>query len=86
MADGPTRAGPRCGRCSACLTVEMTKRLVLAETRLTGPGVNDATVTMWNKVLADNPCNGDPSTGDAIRRAETRHRASPRARRLWKLN
>ena len=58
---------PRCGRCSACLTVAATQQIVVAEQRPCGPGINDASVRMWNKVLKDNPCNGDPSTGDRIR-------------------
>lgn len=62
----------RCGRCSACETVEMTKGAVLAECRPAGPGVDDRTVEMWNKVLADNPCNGDPATGDRVRAARAR--------------
>ena len=46
----------RCGKCEACKYVEATKRIVLAECRPAGPGCNDATVEMWNKVLKDNPC------------------------------
>lgn len=70
MPDRPER----CGQCSACLTVRATQKLVLSETRPCGPGVNDATVRMWNTVLRDNPCNGDPSTGDAIRANEAKLR------------
>ena len=46
----------RCGTCEACRVVEATKRIVHAECRPAGPGCNDATVRMWNKVLKDNPC------------------------------
>lgn len=60
----------RCGLCEACLTVEATKRIVFVECRPCGPGCTDATVKMWNAVLKDNPCSGDPSTGDEIRRRE----------------
>ncbi len=60
----------------------MTKGLVLAECRPAGPGVDDRTVRMWNKVLADNPCNGDPATGDRIRAARARVAARRRAEAL----
>jgi hypothetical protein len=60
----------RCGRCLPCLTVEATKRIVLASVRPAGPGIVQSDVDMWNKVLADNPCNGDPATGDIIRQRQ----------------
>jgi hypothetical protein len=69
----------RCGRCSACLTVEATKRIVLAGSWPAGPGLVQRDADLWNSVLADNPCNGDPETGNSIRAREEAVRAQRRA-------
>ena len=56
----------RCGKCFACRVIESTKRIVSAECRPAGPGVDDLTVKMWNRVLEANPCE-NPVTEVEIR-------------------
>lgn len=45
----------RCKVCKACKFVEATRRISLAEL-ISRPGSGEEVRQLWNKVLADNPC------------------------------
>jgi hypothetical protein len=75
----------RCGLCSACLHVLATQKIMLAAANPPFSHVRPGEVEMWNNALKDNPCNGDPSTGDVIRSREEAVKKSPRWKRLHSI-
>jgi len=46
--------GPRCGKCEACRLIEDSKALYAPSPPFSH--ANDATVSGWNRLLFDNPC------------------------------
>jgi hypothetical protein len=47
----------RCNVCEACKIVEATKKVLMPNPPFTH--ADNSTVECWNKVLADNPCEGE---------------------------
>ena len=69
MVRGPVGKPYRCGECEPCQVIKSTQRIVLAECNPPFSHASTSLVSMWNKVLLDNPCewvNYEKTGGEGI--------------------